>query len=137
MLRWAMISAPLTVAAFVIGVRWGIVGLAASFSVSWCLGHYVFIVMACRGSPVRQIDIGRALLAPIVASLAGLAAGMSALSLLVVTGFSPIGRTALVLPAICAVYAGVLWWIPASRAQVGRMLRSRLRLAALSGRKDV
>lgn len=130
-LRWAMISAPLTVAAFLIGVRWGIVGVAAAFSASWCLGLYIFIAMACRSSPVRQTDIGRALLPSIIASLISLAAGLPALSWLTEYVSSPIGRAAIMVPAIGAAYGGVLWSIPSSREQMDRLRRDGFRLAVL------
>lgn len=134
--RWAMVSAPLTVLAFLIGVRWGIVGVAAAFSGSWCLGLYIFITMACRRSPIRQMDIGRALLAPIAASAISLATGWATRSLLADTSLLPIGRCALVLPVIGLVYAGVLCMIPKSRAQLAVLLRDGLRMSALRKRRS-
>lgn len=54
---WAAISAPITVAAFIIGAQWGIVGVAAAFSISWCLLLLLFIAMACHRSPVSMLDL--------------------------------------------------------------------------------
>lgn len=133
--RWALITAPITVAAFVVGARWGIVGVAIAFSASWCLGLYIFVAMACHRSPVRQLDIGRALLAPIVGSFVAFCVGLAALALLADTIVSPVGRAAIVIPVIGAGYIGLLWAIPTSRGQLDRLLRDGLRSAALPRRK--
>lgn len=66
--RWAMFSAPIIVAGFIVGLRWGIAGVAAGFSLTWSVMHIVFIAYACRGSPVRLRDIGLRVWRPVVAS---------------------------------------------------------------------
>jgi PST family polysaccharide transporter len=156
-LRWAVISAPLTVIAFLVGVRWGVTGVAAAFSVSWCIGFYIFVAMACHGSPVRQSDIGRALVPPLSASAMSLAIGLafypivvnivpaSAMSLAVGLTFfpivvdivlSPFFRVMLMIPLVGIVYASVLWTIPASREMLNRLALDGLRSAIFPG-KDI
>lgn len=49
---WAAISAPVMVAGFMVGAMWGILGVAAAFSITWCIMFLVFVAMACRSSPV-------------------------------------------------------------------------------------
>jgi len=126
-LKWAMVSAPLTVVAFLIGVRFGIEGVAAAFSISWCLGLYIFIAMACRGSPVRQRDIGAAIWPQFLASVAATAAGLTTLALIADTFSLNIVRATIVLPAIGLAYLGMLWAVPSSRADLQRLLRDGLR----------
>jgi PST family polysaccharide transporter len=74
--NWALISAPITVAGFLIGSRLGISGVAAGFSITWCWLLLLFIAMACRHSPVSLLDLSRSigpiLLAAIGASAASL-----------------------------------------------------------------
>ena len=133
--RWAIISAPLTFAAFIFGVKFGIAGVAAAFSASWCVGLYVFIAMACRGSPVRQRDIAAAIAPQVAASLAATAAGLMLLASLADTVPTTIARVAIVIPAIAMVYAGVLWTVPSSRAQLVSLLRDGLRSVIVSGKE--
>jgi O-antigen/teichoic acid export membrane protein len=64
MARWGIISAPCFVASFAIGLPWGAVGVATSYSVvSWPL-TYACLVMAIKGTPVSMKDIGDALYRP-------------------------------------------------------------------------
>jgi len=76
-LRWALISAPVTVLAFITGIHWGIHGVAIAFSSTWCLLFILFLFWACRKSPVVFGDLCRMLLVPslgaILASVATLA----------------------------------------------------------------
>lgn len=65
--HWALAAAPITVGAFVIGLRWGIEGVAAAFSLTWCLLLIVFMAYACRGTPVRFRNIGLAVWRPAAA----------------------------------------------------------------------
>ncbi len=60
-MRWAIWSAPLISAGFVIGLYWGPVGVAASFSLTFTLAFLVFIAMACRISPVSVLDLWQVL----------------------------------------------------------------------------
>lgn len=70
---WAAVAAPVIVGAFLIGIRWGVVGVAAAFSASWCLLLIAFIWYACHDSPVRPWDLARVLWRPALA--AGVAGG--------------------------------------------------------------
>ena len=49
--RWSLLSAPIAITGFFIGVRWGIEGVAASFSLTWGLSFMVLIHRACRNQP--------------------------------------------------------------------------------------
>lgn len=68
-LRWAAFAAPITVAGFAIGLRWGPSGVAAAFSITWCLLLVAFVVYSCIDSPIGVYEIWRTLRRPITASL--------------------------------------------------------------------
>ena len=72
--RWALISAPVTVAGFAVGIQWGIFGVALSFSLTWTTMLLVFLFYTTRRSPVTMKDIGIVIWRPAVASIQGMAA---------------------------------------------------------------
>jgi O-antigen/teichoic acid export membrane protein len=91
---WAMITSPLTVGAFVVGLHWGIAGVAASYAVIQVIFILPGIWWAVRGTPVTLGDVGSSVWRPVVvaaavgaASLLGrqLAGGGSALTVLLVS----------------------------------------------------
>lgn len=69
--RWAVISSPVILAGFIVGLRWGTAGVAASFSVTYSVMFLVLLVDAARHSSVRLRDIAFALAPGIAASAAG------------------------------------------------------------------
>jgi len=76
--RWALLSTPVTVIGFLIGVNWGINGVAASFSITYSAMFVLYIYWATRESPVRFHDIIQAVEVPVCGSLlAGLAAALT------------------------------------------------------------
>lgn len=66
---WAMISRPIVIVSFFLGLPWGAVGVAVAYTVC----QYVLLVpgfaLASRGSPVRLGDIADAAWRPLVASV--------------------------------------------------------------------
>lgn len=56
-LRYALVSAPICVTGFVIGIKWGVAGVAASFSITFVVLLWAYIWYATRNSPVRFLDI--------------------------------------------------------------------------------
>lgn len=70
---WASISAPITVTAFLCGSRWGITGVAAGFSISWCLLFILLAVMACHRSPVSFAKLAACLSVPLTAAISSAA----------------------------------------------------------------
>ena len=73
-LLWAAISAPLMVVSFIVGVHWGIVGVAAAFSVGWSLLFVLFVAMACHRSPVPFGNLVKTLLPSMFAACTAAAA---------------------------------------------------------------
>ncbi len=75
--RWALLSTPVTVIGFLIGVNWGINGVAASFSITYSAMFVLYIYWATHKSPVSFYDIVQALTVPVLGSLpAGLTAAL-------------------------------------------------------------
>jgi PST family polysaccharide transporter len=67
---WAAISSPIILAGFVIGLKWGAAGVAASFSITFGLCFALFVIDACRHLPVRLRDFAVVLSPPLCVSAA-------------------------------------------------------------------
>jgi O-antigen/teichoic acid export membrane protein len=72
-LRWGLLASTLTVASFVVGLRWGIEGVAAGFSLVTVALRYPSVVYCFRGTPLRAADVTAVVWRPAVA--AAVAAG--------------------------------------------------------------
>jgi PST family polysaccharide transporter len=57
-LHYALISAPVCVIGFLLGIKWGVNGVAASFSVTFPVLIWGFIWYSTLGSPVKPSQIG-------------------------------------------------------------------------------
>ena len=68
MLLWAVISSPIILVGFAVGLKWGAAGVAASFSITFTLCFALFIFDACRQSPVRLRDFASVLFPPLFVS---------------------------------------------------------------------
>ena len=86
MLRWSMINAPISILSILAGVRWGVVGVAASFSIGRLLvANPLLFWFVGRKGPVRMGDFYR-LLAPFTgASLCSLLACIAFRRFVVIT----------------------------------------------------
>jgi PST family polysaccharide transporter len=58
-LNYGLISAPLCIAAFIIGLKWGLEGIAGCFSLTFFILFWVFTWYASLGTPVRFLQILR------------------------------------------------------------------------------
>jgi PST family polysaccharide transporter len=122
MARWGLISGPIFVLSFIIGLPWGAEGVAISYIVAGWLLAYPCFVMAVRSTPVSMTDIGLACYRPLtVGLLAGIAMfvtrstaapGHGMLLTLVLTGSAGLIATLLV---------GCFWM--AVREDFGGMIR--------------
>ena len=56
-LRWSIITTAITLIAFVAGTRWGVVGVAAAFSLTRVLLLIPTLIFTCVGSIIRWVDI--------------------------------------------------------------------------------
>jgi O-antigen/teichoic acid export membrane protein len=81
-LNYALVSAPICVAGFIIGIRWGIVGVAASYSITYSCLFCWYVWYSSRNSPVTFAEVCAAFLAATFpALLAGAIAWLLRLSL--------------------------------------------------------
>src|SRR6266480_2212579 len=55
--RYALISAPVCIAGFVIGIRWGVEGVAVSFSITFVGLLSAYVWYATRNSPIRFSNV--------------------------------------------------------------------------------
>ena len=67
-LIYGLISAPVCVIAFLVGVRWGTEGVAAGFSLTYTFLFWAFVRYATKGSPVTFSDVFNAFIVPLAAS---------------------------------------------------------------------
>lgn len=132
-LVWAAIAAPVMVMTFVAGTHWGISGVAAGFSASWCALFILFAAMACRKSPVSFVQLVSCLVTPFVACVIATVASMGVVRL----AFPPEAPVAGTLAAsgvlFIATYVSVCLSLPSGRRQARALLRDGI--GALSASK--
>ena len=68
-LRWGIISALLSVLGFAVGIRWGVIGMAAAVSVAVCTLRLPGVIYCFQQAPLRVYDLLIALWRPAVSSL--------------------------------------------------------------------
>jgi O-antigen/teichoic acid export membrane protein len=59
----------LVVASFVIGLRWGTMGVAAAYSISYCVLSFPFLAYAFHGTPLSLFDLSTVVWRPFLASV--------------------------------------------------------------------
>jgi len=68
-LHWGLINSTITVASFLIGLRWGAFGVAVSFSLIGTFIRFPLLFwFATRVGPVRMADIYTAMVVPLLAA---------------------------------------------------------------------
>lgn len=115
MFRWALLGAPLSILSYLIGLRWGVLGVAASYSFARLLVIDPLLYwFAGRVGPVSTKDIYRAVLPFVAASVAG------SLVCSLFRHFADIQNALVGLLVCIAIVAAtnllVLWAIPVGRA---------------------
>jgi len=108
--RFTAIECALTVPAFVVGLHWGIVGVAACYAIVTTPLALVFIWLTARALGIRLLDVGRSVagVAQAVAVMAG-ACVLAKVALDARSTSAPL--TLLVEVAVSAlVYGAVCWW---------------------------
>lgn len=132
MLYISLVGMPLSVAAFVIGLPWGIVGVASGYAVTSLLLLYVYLAIAFRTVHLRFSEFHASLIRPLTASLVmTTAVWLSHAWLLKQTDFGAQGRLAL-----CVVIGGVVYVLMSlliNRKQVDQLVQ--ISRAALKPRR--
>jgi PST family polysaccharide transporter len=123
-LRFMIVSTTLNVTAFVLGLRWGIIGVAACFAVSRTLALPLVTIMTTRIVGLSAAQIVRSLLGVFQAS-AVMFATVLGTRLLLLHSIGPALRVAVIVPLGIVAYASYSWWrVPEIMVEL-RGLRSR------------
>jgi O-antigen/teichoic acid export membrane protein len=110
--HYALVSAPVCVTGFLIGIKWGVPGVAVSFSLTFTILFSVFVAYAAYGSPVKYSEIALSFWSAFwPACLAGFAAWMLRRAVL------PDARPGIAF-GTCAVVFGIFY--------VGTIMSSRV-----------
>jgi len=120
LLAWGLISMPIFAAGFVVGLRWGALGVAAAYAICALALRVPGWLFAFHGSPIRLRDLAAATWRPTAISVALL--GAMAAVRAAVAGEALLVR--LVLPAatgIVTLVLLILMW-PQARGDVARLL---------------
>jgi PST family polysaccharide transporter len=111
-LRWSIIGSAVTTLAFVAGLPWGAVGVAATFSISRCVLILPSVAYCFRFAPVKVADLLGVLWRPLLASVAAGAGTIAVSGLVNLGGSLPLQlalRLALYLLTFGSLY--ILIWL--------------------------
>lgn len=120
---WAAVGGLVTVGGFLVGIRWGVDGVAASYATTQVLLLVPGFVLACRHSPVHLSDPFRAMARPAVVAGAVLAVSVVVRSVVAREGsvFLTLGA---VVAAAVAVWAVAMMVWPSARQELSGLLTS-------------
>jgi O-antigen/teichoic acid export membrane protein len=110
LLRYAFMSTGVNVAAFAIGLHWGIVGVAAGFAIARTVMVPFITRLTCRELGLRLGDFPRALASVMRAAAAMVAAVLLARVGLVELGVPAAARLPLLVLVGAASYGAILFW---------------------------
>ncbi|MDQ4054438.1 MAG: lipopolysaccharide biosynthesis protein [Actinomycetota bacterium] len=116
MARWGLVSRPVVIASFAIGLPWGITGVAASYAAVQLLLLPIGFWNATKETPVSTTDIALAMWRPFLLSvlMGALAFGVS-----VILAGSPSWLVLAAAGVVCGLtYAAVMVSVPGHRAAV-------------------
>jgi O-antigen/teichoic acid export membrane protein len=113
--KWQLLATPVTLGAFFLGLPWGALGVAASFSATRVLLIWPSLVYSFRGSPIRMTDTFFTLLRPAVAAIT---AGLVVWGIHLADPQWPITWIALDMLLYGAVYLGIWVILPGGVAHL-------------------
>ena len=70
-LHYALVSTPIFIAGFLIGIKWGIAGVAVSYSITYSICFWVYLWYSSKESPVGFSDIAVTFVSAFLPSLIG------------------------------------------------------------------
>lgn len=118
LVRWQIVATVVMVSAFLIGVRWGALGMAVAVSASTIVLRVPGTIYLLKGSPITPFDLLGAIARPACASLTAGAIVFATRGGLSV-GFSPVLSLLIGLPVFSALYL-MLWRVlPGGRRAIG------------------
>ena len=126
MFRWGLASGLATLAAFAIGLQWGLLGLAVAYLVVNVLQVPVGLAIVLRLIGMRLRDMARVLAPYVGLTLAMAAASFAAVQLTEAEGASPLVQLLAGIGAGVVTYGGLaLWTKPAALRDVRTLATSR------------
>ena len=115
MLQWSMMNSPISIASILVGLPWGPIGVAASYSLTrLLLVNQLLFWFVGRTGPVRRADFYRHLAPFVLAAMASVLACLAARWLFHLE--TPIIGIACSAAITAATTLATLWLIPAGRA---------------------
>jgi O-antigen/teichoic acid export membrane protein len=122
-LNYALISAPICVAGFLIGIHWGIAGVAASYSLTFSCLFCWYVWYASKDSPVRFSEIVLVFLWVLFpALLAGVTTWVA--NRLLISDMRPLFSLILDGLIFLVIYLGIAFLIPKERALILSAVKS-------------
>jgi O-antigen/teichoic acid export membrane protein len=129
--RFSLIFFAAHMTAFIVGLHWGVTGVAVAYAISSTLVEPIFTWMTARSLNMSMWKVVRSFSGVAQASILMAAACYEARELLVGAGVGELGRLVLVSALGIAVYAPlVLWRQPELRGELGGAYRRALRRRA-------
>ena len=116
MFRWGVAAGTIVVISFIIGLKWGIVGVASAYAISTTMLMYPNFAIPFRLIDLRMSELGKILLKPFLCSL------LMFITLLILRTFMPAGvsnglNLGILVPAGIAVYIMASWMMNKNHVQ--------------------
>lgn len=119
--QWSAVAAAVRIVACFIGIRWGVVGVAAALATTQTALAPAALYFGSRGTPVGVRDIATSLVRPFVISIAVLVSSLGVLST-VASGMAPLITLVVVSSAAVCTWLLVVGSWPSARSQVKGLL---------------
>jgi PST family polysaccharide transporter len=120
-LWWGIFNAACVCIGFLVGIRWGVVGIAASYAVVNYAILYPSLLLAFKDTPLRPADFFDSIWIPAAASLAAVALSFPAARLDGINAMNPLMQV-LILGFIFAVtYLAVVATVPGGRQVLSQL----------------
>jgi O-antigen/teichoic acid export membrane protein len=122
--RFTFVSAVLTIAAFAVGLHWGIDGVAAAYLIVTAAVEPVLVWLTARALQIPAWTVYRSLSGVAQAVIVMLAATIATRDALMVEDEPTVLRLAIVVLVGAAVYVPLVWWrVPELRTEVRGLVR--------------
>lgn len=120
-LQWGIVNAVCVCIGFLVGIRWGVVGIAASYAVVNYAILYPSLLLAFKDTPLRPMDFFGSISIPVAASLAAVALSYPAARLDGINALHPLMQVLLLGSIFAVTYLAVVVTVPG-----GRLILSQL-----------
>ncbi|MGB3653470.1 MAG: lipopolysaccharide biosynthesis protein [Rivularia sp. (in: cyanobacteria)] len=133
-LRWGIVSSIINVILFVIGVRWGAIGVAAAYGLSRPIFLVAGFAYCFKDTPLQITELARTLYQPAFASI-GAAVTLIGINILLPTGINNVIALLIDLVLYCLLYFVIWMVLPNGRSTLFEMLHMIRTLKGKAKRK--